>query len=1405
MSNYSLGLDIGTNSIGWAVVDENNQLVKKNGFTFWGVRMFDDAKTAAERRGFRSSRRRIARRKKRIVLLQKEFNEEINKIDPNFFQRINDSFLKQEDKMLNNHYTYFDDAITDKDYFKKFPTIFHLRKFLMESDEKADIRMLYLACHHIIKYRGHFLNEGQKFEKSDVSSIINSFNSINDGLKELNSYDEEHDSYFELINENQIDSDFTNKFIDIYNSNKTKNDKTNELCNLFKVNKKTLAYELIIPLILTGKKDISKLSLVKEMKYEKCEIDLSSEELEKKIEEARGTIPEFNSFYDKILDIKIIVDYLYLVDLLGDSNTLSDSMVKQYEEHNKQLKEFKLFIKTYARNKYFECFRKVEKDLNNYPKYIGMNSCNSQNEKKKSIKRFGHCSKENFYLYVKKLLDNIKDEEAKQKKEYFLSLIDKGQLLSRQNSGQNTVIPMQLNFNELEIILNKQEKFYPFLNISDGKYTAKERIELIFSYHIPYYVGPLGKTEKGWLIKKDDNAVITPFNYQEVIDMDETAKEFIQRMQNKCTYLHGVDDYCLPKSSLLFSEYTCLSYLNKIKINGSLITKDLKDELFNNVFLSKQKPSKKDIINYLKTHYNFDIDVDSSIPEVTCNMSSYITFKNIFGPEFEANYDTIEAIIKDITIFEDKKILERRLQEIYHLDEDKAKAIKGLNYSGYGALSRKLLTKLKPKDEETGEIYDSIIQIMRDTNLNLQEILFNKDFKFMDLIDKYNKEQLNEEAEDFRDYIEENIYVSPMMKRSLIQSYIIIEELERILKQKISKYYVECARTNKARKEETKSRANKTLELYKKCIEEATDFAKYHIDINGLQNKLNELEQNPNQGLSDKIYLYFTQLGKCMYTGKQINFDEVLSGKYDIDHIYPQSLIKDDSFSNRVLVDKNYNQNTKKDKFLFEIQDDRLEKMEPFYRLLLSKNLITKEKYRRLTQKEMAVNELDGFVNRQIVSTNQAVKGLIQLLKLYKNVGDNDIIYSKADIISDFRHKYDQYLEDKKLKDEEELKNNIHYDFEKSRDANNYHHAHDAYLNVVIGRAINDYYHYNRFKDVKDLYDLKSKNISINPLTILSKDRKMIVNGKEVIIWNRKKTLALLNKNIKERFDIHETTKTSSSGTMFSKVTINPANNGTVMAKSNLPIEKYGGITSYSYCMYCILKMIDKKDKVSYVLEAIPGAFRNNLKLYLDKTIDIKKYKSYEIINDKIKTNCVIEYESLKYCVTGKTGNQYLIKNLIDRNFDYDFIKTIKKITKYFDNIKDNIEMEFVNNKVIISKNLKNKSTIELSINECYLLFDELIKKYEKSIYNYSFTKSIKENEDKFYNLDFKKKIEVIHEMLTLLKTNERGSANLEFIGLSKNSGALRIGKALKPGMKFVSESITGYYRKLLFEVPSGI
>src|SRR5690554_1164860 len=59
---YFLGLDIGITSVGWGVIDKNNNIIK------CGVRLFDEAdqKNNADRRAFRGSRRLIRRRKLRI-------------------------------------------------------------------------------------------------------------------------------------------------------------------------------------------------------------------------------------------------------------------------------------------------------------------------------------------------------------------------------------------------------------------------------------------------------------------------------------------------------------------------------------------------------------------------------------------------------------------------------------------------------------------------------------------------------------------------------------------------------------------------------------------------------------------------------------------------------------------------------------------------------------------------------------------------------------------------------------------------------------------------------------------------------------------------------------------------------------------------------------------------------------------------------------------------------------------------------------------------------------------------------------------------------------------------------------------------------------------------------------------
>jgi len=81
---YTISLDIGTNSVGWAVLNnfslakKHKKIIEIDGKTrgklkqrtnLWGAYVFEEAETALARRGKRTMRRRILRRRNRIQKL----------------------------------------------------------------------------------------------------------------------------------------------------------------------------------------------------------------------------------------------------------------------------------------------------------------------------------------------------------------------------------------------------------------------------------------------------------------------------------------------------------------------------------------------------------------------------------------------------------------------------------------------------------------------------------------------------------------------------------------------------------------------------------------------------------------------------------------------------------------------------------------------------------------------------------------------------------------------------------------------------------------------------------------------------------------------------------------------------------------------------------------------------------------------------------------------------------------------------------------------------------------------------------------------------------------------------------------------------------------------------------------
>ena len=526
---YYLGLDIGTNSVGWAVTDTEYNLCKFRKKDFWGIRLFEDASTAENRRMKRAGRRRLERRKQRIDLLQEIFAEEITKVDETFFIRLNESRLHLEDKTAKVKHPLFNDKdYTDIDYYKQYPTIFHLRKALICENDKHDIRLVDLALHHILKQRGHFLIEGNLSEAKDFKTT---FNSMREKLHD------EFDIDFYITEENLIE------FETILRSKEfAKSVKVSKLKALLEIDTSAMdkdevkaekaVIDNLCKFIVGNAGDLKKLLKSDVEGVEKSKFSFADAKYEESIrDEIETAMPE--KFY-AVESIKALYDWSILADILNDEDYISFAKVKQYEEHQKNLYMLRGIVMKYCNSKtYQEFFNDHSGKKANYASYIG--------SVKKNGKRYDvkHCSEEDFYKELNNLLKKItvKDED-RETLEYLMAKSDTYALLPLQRSKDNGVVPKQVHEIELKAILKNAAAYLPFLNEKDESgFTAAEKIESIFSYRVPYYVGPLSDRHKAeganvWIVRKEEGRIY-PWNFEQKVDLKASNVEFIKRMRDR--------------------------------------------------------------------------------------------------------------------------------------------------------------------------------------------------------------------------------------------------------------------------------------------------------------------------------------------------------------------------------------------------------------------------------------------------------------------------------------------------------------------------------------------------------------------------------------------------------------------------------------------------------------------------------------------------------------------------------------------------------------------------------------------------------------------------------------------------------------------------------------------------------
>ncbi len=857
LKEYNIGLDIGVGSCGWCVTDKNSNILKKGKSHTWGAHIFEEADTAKNRRMYRGAKRRLTRRKERINILQSLLLEDLEKEYPNFLPLLRESSLTFDDKtksesILGVKYNLFSDKnMTDKTYFEKFPTIYHLRNYLINTNEKVDLRLVYLAIHHIIKYRGNFLYEGDFAENTSE---------VEENLKNLLSWlSDEYDIYMKTNQEELIKI--------LQNKKDTKANKKEKILNLFDYDKDEKALITnIVSSFLGYAFDISKIF---DIEIEKTKISYSSE-----IENEDEIISLLDNNSEIYQNMKTIYSWFTLQDILGGREFISKAFIDKYNKYTNDLKLLKKIYKTYLPDEYNAMFKKIGKD--NYVAYNGKNQG-------KTCKK---CSPDEFLSNLKKVIEKLPDEC--EEKANILSEIADNNFLVKLNVTDNGAIPHQLHGKELKIILENQGKYYK--TIRDNK----EKILDLFSFRIPYYVGPLAKKEGqskwAWVVRKN-NEKILPWNFENVVDEDATAEKFIRRMTNKCTYL--VNEDVMPKQSLLYSEFCVLNELNNVRVNNKHIAKDSKRRIIEDIFKKQKKVTAKNIRDWYRKE-GIEAKNISGLSDgntFNSNMSSYIDLNRILGKVDEDNYEECENIIYWITIFEDKKILKRKIKKEYSkLTDEQVNQLVKLRYTGWSRLSKELLLGIKSNDNE------NIMQKLKDTPLNFMQIINNDEYGFNKKIEERMPKAVGKIT--YKDIDE--IPTSPANKRAIWKAMSIVKEICKVMKKEPNNIYIEFARNEEKNKTLKDNRAKKLLKKYDE-IEKQIKYLKEYDN-----NVYKELKKHQSdKTLEEKLYLYFIQNGKCLYSGKKLNIDEL--SLYEVDHIIPQSYRKDDSIDNKALVIRSEN------------------------------------------------------------------------------------------------------------------------------------------------------------------------------------------------------------------------------------------------------------------------------------------------------------------------------------------------------------------------------------------------------------------------------------------------------------------------------------------------------------------
>ena len=1314
---YEIGVDAGIGSDGVT-------LTAKNGFSvFLSLsRIFDVAKTALVTRTGRGGRRNRGREKHRIKELIKIMKNEILKIDEHFFDRLKKSSFTQDDReeSLRGFTVINDSEYTDSKLHEEYPTIFHLMKDLIQNPDYHDPRLVFMAIKYCLEHRGHFNLAGELSDNADPSVL---FDKLNDVMSNF-------DSEFCPKNDEAL--------IDVLcDENLPKKDKVTKATEVYgekPVDTSTIKATNVIALLSGSSVKISSIFIIS--KNEQNETTKKSICLASDLDEIWDELSAcLNDDQLNLIEVlKEIYDNVILRNIMGDEEYFSFAKVNRYEEYKKELRKFKSFVKKYFLSIYNRTFYDQrncsggDKFKNNYAAYAG-------------YRKNGSAKYSDFLDFVKSnFVTPCMDDEKKGTKakvvitdpddiaylNWLKTAIENETFLKKPRSTDNSSIPMQIMVRDLKAILDNARKYTDGLNEIDPEtgLCGADRILAEFNFRIPYYVGPINSNSKhAWAVARSDEK-INATNLTDVIDLEKTSEAFMNNLVGKCKY---TGEQVLPAQSIIYSKFAILNVLNAMKINGMPVSVDVKKDVFNHFFVERcaNTTEKKAIADYLvKKGVMTKTDSLTGISDkINLSMRSYNDFKYLL--ERTGDLEMVETIIKWILVYPNDSygILEKKLS-VYKdiLTKDDIKFICSRKYKGWGKFSKTFLTDIFDKD---GDENTNIISMMYDNNLTLSSLMANN-YTFAEKAETIFRNNLGHPV-SIAEHIDAMSNSSPQVKRGLTQFFKIYQDIVDYMGYLPEKVYVETTRSRED-SDEPKSRYDDLKGKYEKAkLNKDPQYQYLYDELTGHETK-ESLRNNA-------VYLYYSQLGRDMYTGKVINRYDLDNGsRYDKDHIIYRALSRDDSVHNNLCLTTREKNGSKGDKYPINRWDEHIqESMKPFWGKLRNSGLITDEKYSRLIRtQDITDADRKAFSNGDITKTSQICTSIARILSTYQYIDRNGevlnppkVSYVKANDISEFRKKFGII---------------------KNRSLNNLHHAVDAYLAIIVGRIVDA----DKNQNIGTVFDRRVSNVWIP-------EDKVNVEKGEI------PTIDIVRRNLEEMQVISIRQPHEQTGKYYNE-TIVPSpktihnSKPSMPTKNDRPVEKYGGYTNRYAAYFCIVE--SEKKKGERVREFQP-VYIYAKKLYESNPIkyckDELNLKNPKIVYKKILVDQLLCIDGVYMYITGFTQNRITVEiaNELDLADEYKrYIKTLESQARFSKNAS-------ANPKITGEKNVR--------------LFDEFCRELcdgpYRAYYNFGFKSVIdlfskSETRTYFENMETNKQVSTLLEFIKLFTSNpEKPSFAHELLG----------------------------------------